>query len=194
MRTKAKSKTPARGPGSADNPVLVNEEGIIVPTLMRASTPPLPCIFSTRAPAVPAVPAILQLRSRHAELWCPALLQLRDGYRVPREVPLMDAHIYLDAVRPPLQRTNRPHYECGICLNIKSHPVNYPCGHGHCYVCARKWLETSFDCPICRARITHAPTRNLDTEAAIAYDHPEWVDRSLINYSWGGLIFPTIAV
>ncbi|KAJ7444061.1 hypothetical protein B0H11DRAFT_2250196 [Mycena galericulata] len=183
MKTKTKSDPAARALGSADNPLLVDEEGNIVPTLMHLL---YPCPRRPRHTSPPDSPRRIVI-PRGTRL-------SRDGYRVPRDVPLTDVHIYLDAVRPPFQRTNRPHYECGICHNLKSHPVNYPCGHGHCYACARKWLETSFDCPICCARITHAPVRNLDTEAAIAYDHPEWVDRSLINYSWGGLIFPTISM
>ncbi|KAJ7429223.1 hypothetical protein B0H11DRAFT_2266548 [Mycena galericulata] len=159
-----RTKRATRHLGSADNPVLVDENGRVVPTLIELLFPRPP------RPALRAPPASPPRRIR-----IPRGTRLaRDGYRVPRNVPLEDRHLYLDA-------------------NIKSHPVNYPCGHGHCYVCARKWLERSFDCPICRARITHAPVRNFDTEAAIAYDHPEWIDRSLINFSWGGLIFPTIA-
>ncbi|KAJ7887720.1 hypothetical protein B0H13DRAFT_2342315 [Mycena leptocephala] len=115
----------------------------------------------------------------------------RNGFRAPRDGPLMEASLYLTAARPPADSSPLPHHECGICLNIKSHPVSNPCGHTHCYVCIRKCLETGWACPFCRAVITAEPTRNRDSEQAIAFDHPEWHDPSAVTYGWEGLRFPT---
>ncbi|KAJ7869814.1 hypothetical protein B0H13DRAFT_2350754 [Mycena leptocephala] len=115
----------------------------------------------------------------------------RNGFRIPRDVPLNPASLYLTAARPPPDSSPLPHHECSICLNIKSHPVSNPCGHTHCYVCIRICLETGWACPFCRKVITAAPTRNRDSEQAIAFDHPNWHDPSAVTYSWEGLRFPT---
>jgi hypothetical protein len=64
------------------------------------------------------------------------------------------------------------------------------CGHEHCYVCIRKWLEGSWECPICSAQISSEPEENPDRELSIAADHPDWVNASIVNYSWDGLRFP----
>jgi hypothetical protein len=32
--------------------------------------------------------------------------------------------------------------------------------------------------------------RNYDVEAAIAFDHPNFKDKSVVTYSWAGLRFP----
>ncbi|KAJ7430100.1 hypothetical protein B0H11DRAFT_2264336 [Mycena galericulata] len=103
------------------------------------------------------------------------------GWRAARNEPLTDNDLYLNDIRPPVLTTDRPHH-------------TYPCGHGSCYVCARKWLEYQWMCPTCRTLITSPPFRNFDAEAAIVYDHPEWDDRSLVNFSWDGLKFPKMPI
>jgi hypothetical protein len=35
------------------------------------------------------------------------------------------------------------------------------------------------------------PVCNYDIENGIAYDNPDWNDRSLVNLTWDGLVFPT---
>ncbi|KAJ7115647.1 hypothetical protein C8R43DRAFT_1138102 [Mycena crocata] len=115
-----------------------------------------------------------------------------DGARVTRREPLSDTDLYLTAARPPLQPTDRNHHECAICLNLKSHPVLYPCGHGYCFVCTRKWLEISWECPECRGVVTSAPILNLDVKAAIDFEHPGWSDTSRVSLTWDGLTFPQI--
>ncbi|KAJ7715852.1 hypothetical protein DFH07DRAFT_974076 [Mycena maculata] len=66
----------------------------------------------------------------------------------------------------------------------------YRCGHGHCYVCACKALENSWKCPDCPAEIQERPVIDYPSEDAIAWAHPERMDRSFVTYSWDGLIFP----
>ncbi|KAJ7159882.1 hypothetical protein C8R43DRAFT_1124242 [Mycena crocata] len=119
----------------------------------------------------------------------------RDGLRADREEPLSEADLYLDDARPPVhprpkEKPARLHHACAICLNLKSHPVFYQCGHGHCYVCVRKWLETSWQCPTCRCVMTTQPVPSYDAMAAIDFDYPEWRDKSRVNLSWEGLTFP----
>ncbi|KAJ7604354.1 hypothetical protein DFH06DRAFT_1349491 [Mycena polygramma] len=114
------------------------------------------------------------------------------GFRLRRNPPLTIKDLYLTASRPPADSHPRPHHECSICYNIKSHPVWYRCGHSHCYVCVRRWLETSWLCPYCKELMQEAPMRNWDGENAIAFDHPEWHDPSDVDYDFDGLRFPTV--
>ncbi|KAJ7826753.1 hypothetical protein B0H13DRAFT_2374241 [Mycena leptocephala] len=113
------------------------------------------------------------------------------GSRADRSRPLSENELYLTDVRPPVATTDRPHHECSICKHIKSHPVIYGCGHGHCYICCRIALEYSWRCSLCNAPITSPPAPNYDEKTAIAFDIPGWVDNSVVSYSWAGLTFPT---
>ncbi|KAJ7823462.1 hypothetical protein B0H13DRAFT_2376037 [Mycena leptocephala] len=88
------------------------------------------------------------------------------------------------------QAPAREHHKCGICHAVKSHPVSYECGHGHCYVCIRMWLERSWKCPECLAVMYRAPFRVFAEEAWIADAYPNWHDTSKVNYNWDGLVFP----
>ncbi|KAJ7604874.1 hypothetical protein DFH06DRAFT_1349007 [Mycena polygramma] len=101
-----------------------------------------------------------------------------NGYCVPRFLPLTEAELYLTDARPPVKTTERSHHECSICKHVKSHPV------------IRRALENSWECALCKAPITAPPARNWDAEQAIAFDIPDFVDQSLVSYSWDGLIFP----
>ncbi|KAJ7684867.1 hypothetical protein DFH06DRAFT_1313242 [Mycena polygramma] len=114
----------------------------------------------------------------------------RQGFRTPRDTPFNVKDLYLTDARPPADSDPLPHHECSVCYNIKSHPVAYRCGHSHCYVCVREWLETSWECPFCRAEIRDEPMCSDDAKRAIAFDHPDWQDHSLVSYSWEGLYFP----
>ncbi|KAJ7441184.1 hypothetical protein B0H11DRAFT_1933121 [Mycena galericulata] len=40
------------------------------------------------------------------------------------------------------------------------------------------WLEESWECPACRSLMTAAPVCNFDSEAAIRFDHPDFIDNS----------------
>ncbi|KAJ7456843.1 hypothetical protein B0H11DRAFT_2243723 [Mycena galericulata] len=115
-----------------------------------------------------------------------------DGARTEREDPLTLESLLANGIAPPARSTTREHQKCSICLHIKSHPVSYRCGHSHCYRCIRLWLETHWTCPECRTVMNEAPCRNYSEEAGILLDHPDWHDRSRVDYSWEGLRFPKV--
>ncbi|KAJ7605673.1 hypothetical protein DFH06DRAFT_1348526 [Mycena polygramma] len=64
------------------------------------------------------------------------------GWRRTREAPLTRGELWLDEERPPVLAVPKPHHVCSLCLDVKSHPVSYLCGHSNCYVCIRLRLET----------------------------------------------------
>ncbi|KAJ7168435.1 hypothetical protein C8R46DRAFT_1033682 [Mycena filopes] len=120
-----------------------------------------------------------------------------EGSRSERDTDLTADDLYLTATRPPSDDKN-PHYQpadgkytCGICLGIKSHPVVYACNHSDCYVCIRQWLESSWQCPHCRA-VMHTPPAPVSQEFALEIQlaHLEWHDTSLVTGTWDGLRFP----
>ncbi|KAJ7029323.1 hypothetical protein C8F04DRAFT_1264985 [Mycena alexandri] len=84
----------------------------------------------------------------------------------------------------------KPHHKCAICCSVKSHPVSYVCGHSHCFVCVRVWLQNHSTCPECVAVIRQAPFRHYGEENSILSDYPAWVDESIVNLSWDGVRFP----
>ncbi|KAJ7707995.1 hypothetical protein B0H16DRAFT_1481456 [Mycena metata] len=141
----------------------------------------------TVAPAGAAAPPIR--RAGAPPLQNKKMVVPRPGMRVPRVKPLTDTNLYLMDSRPPDFKTGHAHLQCSICLNVKSHAVTNNCGHSHCYVCIRKCLEFSWQCPSCRNYLVTAPILNFDVGAAIAFDHPTWVDESVVSYTWEGLIF-----
>ncbi|KAJ7604863.1 hypothetical protein DFH06DRAFT_1348994 [Mycena polygramma] len=112
------------------------------------------------------------------------------GFCQERDEPLTDISLLRSDVHPPNMTTTRAHQACGICLHIKSHPVSYRCGHSHCYRCIRVWLEKKWTCPTCRAVMHVEPYRHYGEEDGILLDHPTFVDRSVVDYSWDGLRFP----
>ncbi|KAJ7768834.1 hypothetical protein B0H16DRAFT_1716035 [Mycena metata] len=112
------------------------------------------------------------------------------GHRTARVKDMTENDLYLTDERPPVAGKMHAHHECSIYSNIKSHPVVGACGHTYCYVCLHLWLQRKWRCPYCRAVYTAPPVRNRDSKNSIAFDHPEWIDRSTVNYSWEGLTFP----
>ncbi|KAJ7860157.1 hypothetical protein B0H13DRAFT_2355763 [Mycena leptocephala] len=50
------------------------------------------------------------------------------GWRTARVFPLTHDDLYLTAARPQTMYTDRSHHSCGVCLQVKSHPVSYACG------------------------------------------------------------------
>ncbi|KAJ7603093.1 hypothetical protein DFH06DRAFT_1350565 [Mycena polygramma] len=159
---RARSQRPA---GTADNPLLVDENGRLVISL---------------AIVIQALVALVDLATNLSlqQLFSP--IGLREAVY---DAPANPVYVLLT--------TERPHYECGICLHIKSHPVSYRCGHSHCMVCIRKWLELSWICPVCRKTMYEKPMPNDDIQRGIAFDHPEFVDTSRVDLSFTGLTFPT---
>ncbi|KAJ7248187.1 hypothetical protein B0H12DRAFT_1235095 [Mycena haematopus] len=113
------------------------------------------------------------------------------GYRVPRRVPLTAAALYVDEARPPILAIPKPHHVCSICFELKSHPVSYVCGHSHCFVCIRVWLEKDWKCPDCGQEMHMAPFRHYGEEQSIADDYPFLTDDSRVALSFAGLSFPS---
>ncbi|KAJ7201117.1 hypothetical protein GGX14DRAFT_571689 [Mycena pura] len=126
------------------------------------------------------------------------LAPLRIRYtRGRRDLPggwedLREEDLYLtDALPPLLALTYLPIEDtCTLCLGLKSHPVRYACGHSHCYVCIRIWLNRDWCCPECKTMMYRAPTRATEMEADIAATYSAWKDESEVDYSWDGLRFP----
>ncbi|KAJ7458372.1 hypothetical protein B0H11DRAFT_1924811 [Mycena galericulata] len=118
------------------------------------------------------------------------------GLREQRQEPLVEADLYVDGVLPTSQPTDEAtaYLQCGICLNAKSHPVSYACGHSHCYACIRLSLEKSFKCPECKTRMQATPHRQYAEEHAIAKEFPGWNDPSRVLYEWAGLTFPKLVL
>ncbi|KAJ7509954.1 hypothetical protein B0H11DRAFT_2215788 [Mycena galericulata] len=113
------------------------------------------------------------------------------GSRITREVPLMRADLWIDGVGPQGQpEPAADHQQCGICHGLKSHPVSYICGHSHCYICIRLWLEREWTCPDCTTVMNRPPFRQFAEEVALEAAFPEWRDESRVEYDWDGLVFP----
>ncbi|KAJ7456317.1 hypothetical protein B0H11DRAFT_2244237 [Mycena galericulata] len=99
--------------------------------------------------------------------------------------------LYVDSARPPPLDAPKEHHVCSICHDVKSHPVSYQCGHSHCYVCIRLWLEKKkMTCPECSKVMHSAPFRHYGEEHGIEHEYPAWNDQSRVWYDWQGLIFP----
>jgi hypothetical protein len=67
---------------------------------------------------------------------------------------------------------------------------SYACGHSHCYICIRMWLEESWWCPTCMKVIRVEPHPHWRKEKDIAAAYPGWKDKSQVSYCWEGLTFP----
>ncbi|KAJ7130746.1 hypothetical protein C8R43DRAFT_1133836 [Mycena crocata] len=97
------------------------------------------------------------------------------GARNDRVSPLLVEDLWDSPHGPPyVAGSVSEEFQCGICLQLKSHPVSYTCGHSHCYSCIRVWLEEQWSCPDCRAIITVAPFRVYAEERHIARHYGNW--------------------
>ncbi|KAJ7680852.1 hypothetical protein DFH06DRAFT_1315586 [Mycena polygramma] len=114
------------------------------------------------------------------------------GSRAALEQPLTREALWLSGDRPPALAAQDPEHECGICHNVKSHPVRCQCGHSFCYVCIRVALEKSWHCPdeFCGLTMRFAPCADADEEAKIGAAEPAFIDHTRVDYSWEGLVFP----
>ncbi|KAJ7080880.1 hypothetical protein C8R43DRAFT_1143051 [Mycena crocata] len=116
---------------------------------------------------------------------------LRLGARMMRNEPLTHSDLWLDGIGPRDSDPKRPHHRCSICTGVKSHPVSNICGHSHCYVCIRLWLERDWKCPDCAQTIHRAPFRQYSEEANLEDVYGDW-DSSRVNFFFDGLTFPKI--
>ncbi|KAJ7196918.1 hypothetical protein B0H12DRAFT_1245172 [Mycena haematopus] len=108
----------------------------------------------------------------------------------PRSGPLTADMLWVTDDRPPPQAAHNPDHECGICKDVKSHPVSFSCRHSFCYVCIRLHLEHRFRCPTCKRKVYSPPFRNLEEDRTLAAEYPDRDDRSAVIYCWEDLVFP----
>ncbi|KAJ6448870.1 hypothetical protein C8R47DRAFT_1230860 [Mycena vitilis] len=113
------------------------------------------------------------------------------GVREERDEALTVEDLWKPGSGPPLLTALAVEDNCTICLQLRSHPVFYKCGHGHCYTCIRVWLEEHWECPQCKAVITQEPFRIDAVESLLRRIYGEW-DTSDVVYDWSGLTFPVI--
>ncbi|KAJ7670793.1 hypothetical protein DFH06DRAFT_1320716 [Mycena polygramma] len=114
-----------------------------------------------------------------------------EGWRAPRAERLKVDELYIGTQRPAEVTTEeRVHQMCAVCRQVKSNPVSYRCGHSHCYVCIRMWLEHSWKCPECITVMQESPVRHFPEENGIAFDFPSRANETKVTYSWDGLSFP----
>ncbi|KAJ7040786.1 hypothetical protein C8F04DRAFT_1253702 [Mycena alexandri] len=170
--------------------------GGAAPTLPRAATAPAAALLAAltgpaghRGPT-PRPPG-LRLPRRHGYGGCK--LTTEDLYigsaRPPVFVRRMLDQPLPPGVDPEEPADPKPHHKCAICCSIKSHPVSYACGHSHCFVCVRVWLEDYRTCPECMTVIRQEPFRHYGEENGIRADYPAWVDKSEVDISWAGMVF-----
>ncbi|KAJ6509361.1 hypothetical protein C8R47DRAFT_1208545 [Mycena vitilis] len=117
-----------------------------------------------------------------------------NGARIPRFPPLTPERLWRTADRPTVVRALHTDDLCSICVSVKSHPVWAACGHGYCYVCIRTSLETTWECPTrgCEHTIYRPPVRKSEEEEKLAALYPTREDKSVVDYSWSGLLFPRL--
>ncbi|KAJ7722085.1 hypothetical protein B0H16DRAFT_1737899 [Mycena metata] len=140
-------------------------------------------LLNCRPIAESAVPFVPQPRVRR---WVPPFLA---GEREPRVRALKHEDLWREGLGPEDMAAKEEHHKCGICKGVKSHPVSYVCGHSHCFVCSRLWLEKKWTCPECVTPMYIPPFRQYGEEAHLASAYPGW-DRSRVDYNWDSLIFP----
>ncbi|KAJ7824740.1 hypothetical protein B0H14DRAFT_2597017 [Mycena olivaceomarginata] len=108
---------------------------------------------------------------------------LETGARVLRTYLLTEDELYKGPERPTPLTSDRSHQVCSICLHVKSHPVSgvlgsYRCGHSHCYVCIRRWLQLDWRCPVCKTVMCEALFRHYGEQDGLAVDFPGWKNTS----------------
>ncbi|KAJ7652311.1 hypothetical protein B0H17DRAFT_1214976 [Mycena rosella] len=136
-------------------------------------------VAALEAPAAPSLPS-------------GPIVNVFGGWRRPRTHPLTEEALWKYREGPPDQLATYEHHMCTVCHFVKSHPVSYTCGHSHCYVCVRLWLERKWTCPECRKPMDRAPFRHYPEEQGIESEYPGWGDNSVVDYSFEGLTFPTV--
>ncbi|KAJ7805683.1 hypothetical protein B0H14DRAFT_2879126, partial [Mycena olivaceomarginata] len=87
-----------------------------------------------------------------------------DGWRRSNARGVPESQLLHSGPRPPSLTAKEPHHQCTICHCVKTHPVSYKCGHTHCFICIRVWLQISWKCPDCNQVMHGPPSRNYDVE------------------------------
>ncbi|KAG7397543.1 hypothetical protein PHYBOEH_000546 [Phytophthora boehmeriae] len=50
--------------------------------------------------------------------------------------------------------SEKPAFECNVCLDTVSSPVVTLCGHLYCWPCLYQWMRNHSECPVCKAGIS----------------------------------------
>ncbi|KAJ7152236.1 hypothetical protein C8R43DRAFT_950845 [Mycena crocata] len=116
-----------------------------------------------------------------------SLVRVAARYRI--HPPFSEDGLWLSAARPRDVETVKPHHICSICWGVKCHPVTSHCGHSHCFVCIRLWLQKSWHCPDCKKKMFYRPMRQWAEEHELESSYPGWTDETAVSYSWAGLKF-----
>ncbi|KAJ7779471.1 hypothetical protein DFH07DRAFT_765756 [Mycena maculata] len=157
------------------------------PAPLRVHAPP--ALFSPRAsPLARQDTVIIPFDDDARASLDPRIAVPRRAFRVP---PKRREDLWLGGWGPPAVDNVVDDHTCNICMCLKSHPVSYMCGHGHCYACIRLWLEYDRRCPECRTPMACKPFRVFAEEKSIARAHGNW-DTSRVDYNWDGLVFPSL--
>ncbi|KAJ7775264.1 hypothetical protein B0H14DRAFT_2964601 [Mycena olivaceomarginata] len=118
-----------------------------------------------------------------------------DGWRRSNARGVPESQLLHSGPRPPSLTAKEPHHQCTICHCVKTHPVSYKCGHTHCFICIRVWLQISWKCPDCNQVMHGPPSRNYDVEDWLSSAYPKIAaDGSRVTYSWSGLVFPSAPI
>ncbi|KAJ7643143.1 hypothetical protein DFH06DRAFT_1333926 [Mycena polygramma] len=204
-KTKDVPRPPVAGTLLSFFPVLKHDLPPNVKRPLDASAPPArkKALTSgrTNPPAVLAVPGaynsdfMRRVRPRGVAVGRLRVLKATaavPGIRDQRDEALTVEDLWKPGSGPPHIDAVATEDNCTICLQLKSHPVFYTCGHGHCYTCVRIWLEEHWECPQCKATITQEPFRIEAVESFVRRIYGDW-DTSTIAYDWSGLTFPVLS-
>ncbi|KAJ7483691.1 hypothetical protein B0H11DRAFT_1914574 [Mycena galericulata] len=198
------SSSPPRIPGSAANPLVVNSSPPNQRRGVVGTSSAMRTVASTRSARVAAAstptplrinsgtPSTIPRRGRlttgvRVQPYPPGLLgntRTRDAATREHNRARIDAesaafraaHPLVPHVQLPRIRTRRPKVPDDSARTEHEDPS--------------PWSP----CPECRTVMNDTPCRNYSEEAGIILDHPEWHDRSRVDYSWEGLRFPKVRI
>ncbi|KAJ7050751.1 hypothetical protein C8F01DRAFT_1092089 [Mycena amicta] len=109
---------------------------------------------------------------------------------VPFAARIDRPELYVGEVRMPPQLAHvKLDHSCGLCGLVLSHPVR----HIYCFVCFRKHLNDSWDCPRpdCRATQFRPPFPAPHLEAVIESTYVGFMDFTVVTMTWQDVRFPS---
>ncbi|KAJ7831226.1 hypothetical protein B0H14DRAFT_3464230 [Mycena olivaceomarginata] len=157
-------------------------------------TSALPIEVSSSPPASPEVEVVRWTRvaeSTAAGLEPRSLLDLAvSGREYACGRPSAQSIFFSQPLARPTVLSSKPTTCVASAAAVKEHPVLYRCGHSHCFVCIRMWLERSWRCPECLDTMHDKLFRHWGEEAHLTAAYPGWGMETKVSYSWKGLRFP----
>lgn len=78
--------------------------------------------------------------------------------------------------------SEKPSFECNVCLDTVSSPVVTLCGHLYCWPCLYQWMRNHSECPVCKAGISEdnvIPVYSRGAEAIDPRTHQEIADSGI---------------